>query len=235
MNSYKYPGKELEIFEEARNWKKYLASRIKPYIKGKVLEVGAGTGETTSYLMNEQVEEWTCLEPDQKLFAALQKRGMNRCKTIQGSLKDLPDEKKFDVIIYIDVLEHIENDREEIRMAALRLNAGGSLIILSPAFQFLYSPFDKAIGHYRRYTKKTLRKIIDVNKLKEIKMFYLEISGMGLLLFNKILLGKKYPSKKIIWTWDGIFILVSRILDRILFYSFGKTIVGIWQKNENSL
>ena len=151
------------------------------------------------------------------------------CKAINGTLDDLPVLQKFDTIIYIDVLEHIENDKSEIEKAVTKLNDDGQLIILSPAFQMLYSPFDKAIGHYRRYTKKTLRETVKTPNLTETKMFYLESSGMLLLLINKFLFKRNYPSKKNIVVWDKLFIPVSKLLDKISFYSFGKTIIGIWK------
>lgn len=57
------------------------------------------------------------------------------------------------------MLEHIEADAAEMNKAAALLNPGGHIIVLSPAFQFLYNPFDKAIGHYRRYNKRMLKKL----------------------------------------------------------------------------
>ena len=69
-----YPGEELELFEEAKNWKAYMSGMLQPYIRGKVLEVGAGMGETTCYLFTSAVSQWTCLEPDPNLFALLEKK-----------------------------------------------------------------------------------------------------------------------------------------------------------------
>lgn len=232
-NDYHYPGEELQLFEEARQWKSYLSEKIKPFINGDVLEVGAGISETTHYLVNENVQSWICLEPDEKLLSISQEK-INKggllsvCSTRKGTLDDLDAHEKFDTIIYIDVLEHIENDAEEFSKACGHLKQNGHIIILSPAFQFLYSPFDKAIGHYRRYDKKSLRKVVPAS-LKEKKLFYLESTGMLLLLLNKFIFKRNYPSGSHVKIWDWIFIPVSRLLDRIIFYSFGKTIIGVWQ------
>ena len=53
-----YQGKELELFEYAENWKRYFASHMKPYLKGSVLEVGAGIGGTTKVLCDATQISW---------------------------------------------------------------------------------------------------------------------------------------------------------------------------------
>lgn len=235
MDNYHYPGEELDLFESARSWKRYFAGKLRPYISGQVLEVGAGKGETTSYLLNAQVRGWTCLEPDAQLFRHLQQRIAEGklpdiCTAQPGFTDTLPAIAKYDTIIYIDVLEHIEDDRSEMERAKSLLKPGGRLIVLSPAYQFLYSPFDAAIGHYRRYNKKTLRAAAHVPGLREQKMFYLESSGVGLLLLNRFIFRKKYPAQKDIGIWQSLFIPISKLVDKALFYSLGKTIIGIWER-----
>jgi ubiquinone/menaquinone biosynthesis C-methylase UbiE len=232
---YQYPGEELFLFENAVTWKNYFGSKIRPYIKGNILEVGAGIGETTNYLLNTQVKQCTCLEPDASLFDTLSKKLKTgqlpgKCKAVHGSIKDLSDSHEFDTIVYIDVLEHIEDDHAEISGALRLLKSGGALIVLSPAYQFLYTNFDKEIGHYRRYTKKTLLKTISFSDLLLKQIFYLDSTGVVLLLLNKYVVRKKYPSEKDIKIWEYFFVPFSKLMDKILFYKFGKSIVGIWQK-----
>jgi SAM-dependent methyltransferase len=232
---YRYPGEELYLFEKVRNWKKYFSRKLQPYIYGDVLEVGAGIGETTPFLLNARVNQWVCLEPDLTLFNILEQKLSSGklpeyCIAKLGTVADLPSYSLFDTIIYIDVLEHIKDDKGELALVIPYLKKGGQLIVLSPAYQILYSPFDKAIGHYRRYTKKIFRTTVTFTNLIERKMFYLEAAGVFLLLLNKFLVRKKYPSEKDIWIWETLFVPLSKLLDKILFYRFGKSIVGIWQK-----
>jgi hypothetical protein len=232
--NYQYPGEELQLFEEARHWKRYLADKIRPYIRGSVLEVGAGMSETTPYLVNEHVSRWVCLEPDTQLLTRIKEKAARgdlprTCTPRQGTLDYLSESEYFDTIIYIDVLEHIENDGKEMLKATSHLNEGGHLIVLSPAFQYLYSPFDKAVGHYRRYNKQSLR-VVAPPTLVEKRMFYLESAGVFLLLLNRFIFKKVYPTKATIRFWDRMLIPVSRLADRLFRYSFGKTIIGIWQK-----
>src|SRR6185503_1103577 len=95
--------------------------------------------------------------------------------------------------------------------------------------QFLYTPFDRAIGHFRRYSRPSLRKIsppgLDLEAL-----FYLDSCGIALSTANRVLLRLSMPTKSQIGVWDKWVIPVSRVLDPVMGYSLGKSIVGIWRK-----
>jgi cyclopropane fatty-acyl-phospholipid synthase-like methyltransferase len=228
----KYSGDELVLFQHATNWKKYFAKKIKPYIKGNVLEVGAGIGATTLLLNDGTANQWLMLEPDEKMSASLKKKIESKefpanCRLQTGTIGQLAS--TFDTIIYIDVLEHIENDAEEMKKAAMLLNAGGYIIVLSPAFNHLYSPFDKAIGHCRRYNKKLLRNITP-GDLKLISNRYYDTVGYFAALMNKIFLHQKYPTLKQVKFWDKWMVPLSKIKDNLLFHSFGKSIIAVWKK-----
>jgi hypothetical protein len=232
--NYQYVGEELELFSKAKNWKSYFSRFLIPYIKGNVLEVGAGLGETTPYLYISKVSQWTCLEPDERFYQMLNlsiKEGRlpGNCLARQGTISSLSTNETFDTIIYIDVLEHIEHDHEELKNAMKHLNNNGIIIVLSPAFQSLYNQFDKAIGHYRRYTKSSLRLTAKLPELKEKKILYLESAGIFLLLMNKLLARRKYPTQRQVVLWDKVIVPVSRVTDKLINYSFGKTIIGVWQ------
>src|SRR5919108_2757256 len=165
MNSITYIGNELELFGKAKNWKEYYGSFFKPYLKGKVLEVGAGIGATTLSLCNGTQDKWICLEPDFRLANRIELMIKNDqlpdcCKVVIGTLNDIPLTELFDAIIYIDVIEHIEDDKRELGLAAKYLAPNGVFLILVPAHQWLFSPFDRAIGHHRRYNKKMLTAVV---------------------------------------------------------------------------
>ena len=232
LEDYIYPGDELDLFANAQNWKKYFSKRLKKYVKGHVLEVGAGNGGTTKLLINESVDSWHCLEPDIKLFHLLVnkiKSGQLPAKTnaIQGTINVIKD--TFDTIAYIDVLEHIEHDFDEINKAAKLLSVGGKIIILSPAYNWLYSPFDFSIGHFKRYDYSSLRKI-ETKNLKLIHYEYLDSIGIILNFLNKHLLKNSYPTKKQITFWDRIIVPTSKMIDPIISRRFGKSIIGIYSK-----
>jgi 2-polyprenyl-3-methyl-5-hydroxy-6-metoxy-1,4-benzoquinol methylase len=234
--NYTYEGQELELFREARNWKRYFSRRLQPFISGDVLEVGAGIGETTPYLENEKVRSWTCLEPDEQFCRVLEQRiksGQLKKHTVvkQGTMQALAAGETFDTILYIDVLEHIEHDDAELKNAAAHLRPGGRLIVLSPALPSVYNAFDKAIGHYRRYTKKMLHEAACETGLRPESMYYLESTGVFLLWVNKLLAREKYPTKAQVRFWDRLLVPISQLVDKLVFFSFGKTIIGIWRKS----
>ncbi|MGC1273112.1 MAG: class I SAM-dependent methyltransferase, partial [Planctomycetaceae bacterium] len=140
MRDYRYIGGELELFAAAENWKRYMADRLRPFIAGDVLEVGAGIGGTTRHLVNSSATSWTALEPDAGLVESLRASLATldvRHEVCIGTADDVPPDRRFDTILYIDVLEHISDDAGEMKNAASRLNAGGRLVVLSPAHPWL--------------------------------------------------------------------------------------------------
>jgi hypothetical protein len=130
----------------------------------------------------------------------------------------------------MDVLEHIKADAAELARAALHLKPNGTLAVLAPALQWLFTPFDAAIGHYRRYSKNSLRSIIP-GCLRETKCIYLDSAGLLASLGNKLLLRSSIPSKAQIQFWDRAMVPISRYTDRALNHAIGKSILGVWQKS----
>ena len=235
MTNYSYIGSELELFSEARNWKAYYRQSIKKYLGAEVLEVGAGIGSTTEFLCRGNHQRWLCLEPDPQLAKTLNSyiaSGSlpNCCELKVGTLLDLSPKEKFDNIIYIDVLEHIKDDKFEIKKAYSHLKQGGFLVVLAPAHQWLFTPFDEAIGHYRRYNKRMLKAIISSDKFKCISLKYLDCVGLIASLGNRLLLKSKMPNKQQILLWDKVMVPISKIVDPLIQYSVGKSVLGIWQK-----
>jgi SAM-dependent methyltransferase len=229
---FQYSGSELDLFSAAQNWKAYWGGMLRPFVTGNVLDVGAGIGSNIGLLFSGKVRHWTALEPDQALVETMLRGGHPpECEIRQGTLASLPPDHKFDTILYIDVIEHIEDDRAEAAAAAARLNRGGRLIVLVPAHQFLFSPFDASIGHYRRYSRATLLALAPPGcRLEWCKM--LDSVGFFASLANKIVLRASQPNAGQIMLWDRVMVPVSRILDRLLFFRFGKTVVASWTRED---
>ena len=229
-----YESADLELFAQATNWKAYWSGRLRPYIHGHVVEVGAGLGTSTEYMCRLDYPQWLCLDPDPAHASRLAQRIESGdlpsfCEAKCGVLTDLAGDVMADTILYIDVLEHIDDDRAEMREAAAHLRSGGNVVVLSPAFGFLYSPFDKAVGHFRRYRKKDIHRLT-VPDLQLRKVFYLDSIGFFASLANRLLLKSTMPSPAQIALWDRLMIPISRYADRLFWPLFGKTIVMVWQK-----
>ena len=234
MTEFKYVGSELDLFAAVRHWKSYWSAEVRRFIRGDVLEVGAGIGSNTRYLDTGGLGRFVCLEPDAQLVGRLAEdlRGEARkYEVICGTLESLPCQEQFDTICYIDVLEHIENDAAELNRAAAQLRRGGRVIVLSPAHQWLFTPFDAAIGHFRRYTKATLPSISGTG-LEVESCRYLDSAGMAASAANLWFLKQSMPTRQQLHIWDTFLVPASRITDRLLLHSIGKTIVAVWRKSK---
>lgn len=232
--SFHYIGAELEIFAAAANWKTYVAHSIGRFVSGRVLEVGAGIGVNAGFLHNDRVCEWTCLEPDTDLVGRIEERLKNgdlpqSCRVVKGRTASFDGAARFDTILYIDVLEHIADDRDEVARAARLLSPEGRLVVLAPAHQFLFSPFDATIGHYRRYNRTMLRALTPAGCCVEMTML-LDSAGFFASLANRVLLSEPLPSRRQIAIWDRLLVPISRVLDRATTHRFGKTVVAVWRK-----
>jgi phospholipid N-methyltransferase len=233
MGDFHYVGRELETFAAAATWKAYLAAQIRPFLGADVLEVGAGMGSITRAFCTPAQRSWTALEPDQ----GLARRAQTLLNTLQPGTRfevraettaQLHADQRFDSVLYIDVLEHIEHDVAELVAARRHLRAGGHLVILSPAHQWLFTPFDRAIGHFRRYNASTLQAVVPP-ELNAVRLRYLDCVGMCASLGNKALLRQDMPTTRQIEIWDRVMVPLSRTLDRWLQFRVGKSILGVWQ------
>jgi ubiquinone/menaquinone biosynthesis C-methylase UbiE len=218
----------LETCSHGRNWKSYWVSALQPYIAGDVLEVGAGLGANTMLINNPQVRSIHCIEPDEGLAARLRDavRATAEVTVGTGTICSVSG-RLFDSILYIDVLEHIEDDKSELAQAVRLLRPGGRLIVLAPALQVLYSPFDKAIGHYRRYDRESLQSCTPPSARLE-KMKYLDCVGLIASGGNKLVLRQSAPSLRQILFWDKYMVPMSKVFDPLIGHRVGKSIAAVW-------
>jgi SAM-dependent methyltransferase len=121
----------------------------RPQPGATILEVGCGTGGNLALL--------SCFgrvvgaEPDEEAIALARQRGIGTI--CRGSLPNqLPFEKgAFDLAVLLDVLEHVEHDREALEALVAVLKPGGCLLVTVPAFEWLWSRHDERHHHFRRY------------------------------------------------------------------------------------
>jgi len=233
--SYHYVGTELTLFAAATNWKAYVGQVLGRYIAGRVLEVGAGIGGNTGHLVNARVKEWTCLEPDPDQACLIRKRvqaGEIRptCRVVTGTTENIPRDTQFDTILYLDVLEHIADDRAELARVRPHLAEQGNLVVLAPAHQYLFSPFDAAVGHHRRYDRASLGAQTPSGCRLEAFLM-LDCAGFFASLANRMMLSAPLPSQRQIAVWDKLLVPISRLLDPLTGHKFGKTAVAVWRRS----
>jgi len=224
---------DLDLFQSASRWKRYWAAHVMPYLGESVIEVGAGIGGSTPFLC-DRAQRWVCLEPDRARADRIQSRigrgelGPN-CEAVNGVLADMPRNELCDAILYADVLEHIEDDRSELAGAARRLRAGGHLIVLGPAHEWLFSRFDAAIGHYRRYSKRLLVRLTPEGT-EIVTTKYLDSAGMLASTVNRCILRVDQPSQRQIAFWDRVIVPISRCIDPLLDFRIGKSVLVVWRR-----
>jgi hypothetical protein len=222
MNEH-YVGSELPLFAMAHNWKAYVATLIRPWLGPRVLEVGAGMGGNIPTLFVDPISELVALEPDAVLAGQIR----NASRIVVGTLDALDRSEQFDAVLYLDVVEHILDDAAELARAMPHLKPGDHLIVLVPAHQFLFSPFDAAIGHFRRYSRASLRQVgPKMGRLE--RLLSLDSIGFFASLANRLVLHAASPSPAQIRAWDQMMVPLSRAVDRLTGYRMGKSILGIW-------
>ena len=227
MKLIQYDGFELEHFDSAYNFRKYQISLIRNYLSGKLLEVGPGKGGLT-FFYSQFIKKPTLIEPEKKINKLLKKK-FNKKDFIIRNCTINKIQKKFDTIMYFDVLEHIKNDLGEIKTASKKLKKNKYLIFSFPAYQSFYSSFDKSVGHYKRYNKKDFIKISKKTGLKIDKLIYYDSIGFFLLVLNRIFSLKQTNLKNKLFFWN-LLIPLSRIIDFFTFNKFGKSLLCVFKK-----
>ena len=224
----KYPGEELDNFDRATIWRKYIYFEIKKFIKGNILEVGAGIGSFTKNYI-DKAEKLTLSEIDLNNYEIISKKFKNNKIKITNKVTEKLNDT-YNTIMYLNVLEHIENDKDEINKAINKLQTHGHLVVLVPAHDKLFSKFDKAVGHFRRYEKDFFLNL-NLKNCKIEKLVYLDALGYLLYYLNKIFFKEEvYPSKIKILIWDKIFTPITFFLDKILLNKLGKNILYVIKK-----
>ena len=226
----KYLNEVLEFFDISDNYRLYQIELFGNYVGKEILEVGAGRGKIIEILAQNSEKQFTLLELDKNFFDILNNKfNSKNIKVLEERTQNIK-EKKFDTIFYLDVIEHIEDDRFELDTAYNLLKKNGHLIIIVPAFQILFSKFDQKVGHFRRYRKEFFKRYSDEKNLKIKKLVYFDFLGFFIILFSKLL--NLTNSKKTtlgIKIWNFL-IPLSRLIDKITFHSIGKSIVCIYEK-----
>jgi len=188
----------LESMSQAVWYNQWTLNKFKAYLKGKILEVGCGTGNFSTYLM--KYGNLTAVDINQAYVKQAEKKVENGEVGIGDIEKDqyFFSNKKFDTLVCLNVLEHIKNDERVLRNIHKLLKVGGHLILLVPSHPFLYNLIDKSIGHYRRYEKNDLKKMITEVGFEIVSLKILNFLGsIGWFIAGRLLRNNKVSEVKI--------------------------------------
>jgi SAM-dependent methyltransferase len=185
-----YAADDLETMSEAKRYQAHLFELLRPHVGSYVLEVGCGIG-TTSLRLAEIAERLVCIEPNlncvSRARAALDgnPRITLRICHLEECSRDELVKQRFDTIVCVNVLEHIEDDIRALRLFRdLVAPTGGRVLIFVPAVPAAYGPLDAALGHHRRYTKRTLRVAFESAGLDLVTMRYTNPIGLLGWMYN---------------------------------------------------
>lgn len=159
----RYAADDLEIMQEARRYGAHVFNLFRSHIGSRVLEVGCGIG-TMSQRLVDVADYVVGLEPNQACAALAQRtvgehpRFTLRVCHLEECDRGELESHRFDTIVCVNVLEHIEDDVAALRTFGEIVVPGGRVLIFVPAIQAAYGPLDAALGHHRRYSKRSLAK-----------------------------------------------------------------------------
>jgi SAM-dependent methyltransferase len=120
----------------------------------------------------------------------------------------------FDAVLYLNVLEHIADDAQELRLAARVLRPGGALLVFGPALEWLYSELDYRAGHYRRYSLRRLRALASAAGLQVVSARYFDVLGVLPYLVVYRLSRHADIAGSTLWGYDRLVVPLSRLIQR---------------------
>jgi SAM-dependent methyltransferase len=233
-----YVGKDLEAMDFAENYHRWILDVFRPYLGSRLVEVGAGTGSFSTLLLETSPAALAVVEPS-GMFESL-KQNLSCVPAVTEvtfvnsvfteSVGVLRESVRPDTLIYINVLEHIEDDAAELAEVFKLLPPGGHLCIFVPALEMLFSKFDRHIGHFRRYSKG---KLLDAcGKAGFDVLLAKNFDALGVLpwLLKYRMLGSLKMEPAAVAAYDRFAVPFVRRFETIVSPPFGKNLILVARK-----
>ncbi|OGV34231.1 MAG: hypothetical protein A2020_04400 [Lentisphaerae bacterium GWF2_45_14] len=232
---------DQELMSDAQNYRKFLFSLLKPYIRGRILEIGSGIGNVTSMALScpaDKISSYTCIEPEKSCIPSLEKlisaSGIHG-EIINGSFPEaLPcGTGEFDLIFSYNVMEHIEEDVAAFRICNSLLAENGVLFVFVPAFMCLFGSMDRHLKHFRRYTKKDIANKLELAGFRIELMRYCNFAGFwGWFLNNRILKISSQKSSQIA-LFDKVILPAQQFIENIIEPPLGQNLYVVAVKGKH--
>ena len=210
----------LESLESAHNYNDYLTRLIRESAESTdLIDFGAGIG-TFSKRLRTAGYNVTCVEPDPLQRRRLEEQGFDTLENISGVA-----DNSASFVFSLNVFEHIQDDVVALREVRQKLKPGGTLLIYVPAFACLWTSLDEKLCHYRRYTKKTLRRLVEQEGFVVEDARYADSLGfIATLVFRLLNKNVSALTATSISFYDQWLFAPSRVLDRLFGRWFGKNV-----------
>jgi len=219
----------------ARNYHSWILDKFRPHLGRDVAEVGAGSGNFSELLLGEStVRRLVSFEPSANMFPHLESTLArdSRATAINDFFgpRTRLFEEAFDSILYVNVLEHVEDDLAELSMARTCLKPGGKLLVFVPACSWLMSDFDRRIGHFRRYTKSGLQEVVRKASFRVESAKYFDLPGVLPWFLVFVLLHKNLSGGNVT-LYDRLVVPWLRHLESICAPPIGKNLLLVASKD----
>lgn len=217
----------LESVSFARNYNNYIYKLISKHIQGdEVLDFGAGYGDFCSYLKNNN-KNVTAIEVNPEAIDRLNELSITNYKKIEKT------GKKFQNIVSLNVLEHIDDDKKVFYELVDSLKLDGKIILYLPASMLIWTKLDELVLHRRRYSKKLVLNLVNIDGVEIKHIHWVDFVGWVTLLISKVIrLNLEFNKDKIIF-YDRFLFKPFKFLDLLFRYIIGKNILVVVSKIKN--
>jgi len=233
-----YPGKDLEAMSFAVKYHRWLLDEFRQYIGKNIVEVGAGKGSFSEMLLDTKPDSLSLVEPSEMFFDLERNISANVNGTrvglfhsiFESASQSITSSARPDTIIYVNVLEHIENDSRELMLIRDSLEDGGRCLIFVPAMRALFSEFDRDLGHFRRYRKSELEKKVRDAGFKIIRSRYFDFAGVAPWFVKYRILRSRTLGGGAVSIYDNLVVPIMRHVESVVSPPFGKNILLVAEK-----
>jgi SAM-dependent methyltransferase len=200
----------------------------------RILEVGCGVGNVTNLLLNRELVvgidvETACVKARSERFSE-QTHIISQCMDVLDPAFPELARYGFDSVVCLNVLEHISDDRKALEHMGSVLRPRGKIILLVPAFDFLYGPIDSKLGHYRRYSRRRVADLAQSLGFEVAIAHYMNVAGFFGWWLNAKLLRKSEQSEGQIRLFDSVIVPIQSRLEAFVHPPFGQSIFAVLRK-----
>jgi ubiquinone/menaquinone biosynthesis C-methylase UbiE len=231
-------AEDLRQMERAVNYRDWQFRMIERFLGERVLEIGGGIGNFTPQLAGDN-RNVVSLEPNEFCFRQLEEktRDLPNVRPLRATVESLdsvlaPDER-FDSVVLMNVLEHIEDDLAVLVALKRRLDANGKLVVLVPAGPWAFGRTDERLGHFRRYSKPYSRRLVRAAGLGVEFIRYYNFVGIWGWWWNARMGRIEGQSDAQIRLFDQWIVPVISRLERYIRPPVGQSILVISHQNES--